>query len=287
MFLTENGGVKVFVENFDETGRDNTMSKAMQKHFSNIARKYRNIRTTDSEPILLIVNKLNHLKYIEAVDVGCGAGRYDMLLYRYLGDRLNLICLDANADMLKNLSTYLTRHDIRNFSAKCSTAETMPFANNTLDCVLTFNAIHHFDLPRFLSESARVIRSGGYLFVYTRLREQNSKNIWGLYFPQFNEKENRLYSLNEVKQSIDATADFVFESIVFFAYSRMAALEQLMARAHSHHYSTFLLYSPEELEEALKGFSLNIKNEFKNPQQVHWFDENVLFIIRKKTKEYV
>jgi ubiquinone/menaquinone biosynthesis C-methylase UbiE len=272
----------MIIENFDEMKRDNTVFKSMQKHFSDVARKYRNLRTTDSEPITLIVNKLYNMESIEAVDVGCGAGRYDLLLYRYLGDRLKLTCLDANADMLKNLSTYLTRHGIRNFSSKCSSAETMPFQNNTMDCICTFNAVHHFDLASFLTESSRVLKNTGYLFVYTRLREQNSKNVWGLYFPQFNEKETRLYSLDELKQSIAATDDFVFESIVFFAYGRIAGLEKLMERARNHHYSTFLLYSPEELEESLKGFSQNIKKEFKDPQQVQWFDENVLFIIRKK-----
>jgi ubiquinone/menaquinone biosynthesis C-methylase UbiE len=272
----------MFTDNFGELDRDNAVFKSMQKHFSDIAKKYRNLRTTDSEPITLIVNKLYNMESIEAVDVGCGAGRYDMLLYRYLGDKLKLTCLDANADMLKNLSTYLTRHGVRNFSAKCSTAETMPFPNNSLDCILTFNAVHHFDLPRFLSESSRVMRSSGYLFMYTRLQEQNSKNIWGMYFPKFNEKETRLYTLDEVKQSIQATDDFVFESIVFFAYNRMAALEQLMERARAYHYSTFLMYTPEELQRALEGFASNIINQFQDPQKVQWFDENVLFIIRKK-----
>jgi ubiquinone/menaquinone biosynthesis C-methylase UbiE len=272
----------MFTENNDVFVRDKTMFESMQKHFSEIARKYRNLRTTDTEPITLIVDKLFNMESIEAVDVGCGAGRYDMLLYRYLGDRLKLTCLDANAEMIKNLSTYLARQGIRNFSVKCSTAETMPFPDNTLDSVFTFNAIHHFDLPRFLSESARVIKSGGYLFVYTRLREQNSKNIWGLYFPQFNEKETRLYSMDELKQSIGTIDDLVFESIVFFAYSRIAALEKLMTQARSHHYSTFFMYTPEELDEALKGFSSNIAKAFKDPKQVQWFDENALFIIRKK-----
>jgi ubiquinone/menaquinone biosynthesis C-methylase UbiE len=252
------------------------------RHFSKVAKKYRNLRTTDSEPIAIIVNKLNHLEEIKAVDVGCGAGRYDILLYRYLGDRLELNCLDVNADMLKNLSTYLARHDIRNFSVKCSTAETMPFPDNTLDCIFTFNAIHHFDLPRFLSESVRVLKSGGYLFVYTRLREQNERNIWGLYFPKFSEKETRLYSLDMMKQLIGEVNGLGFESIIFFAYSRLAALEELLTRARSHHYSTFCYYSPEELGKALTGFSNNIKKEFENPQQVRWFDENVLLIIRKK-----
>lgn len=272
----------MFVENSDEMDRANTIFKSMQKHFSSIAQKYRNLRTTDSEPITLIVNKLANFGSIEAVDVGCGTGRYDMLLYRYLGDKLKLTCLDANPAMLKNLSTYLTRHGVNNFSAQCSTAETMPFSNNSLDCICTFNAIHHFDLSRFLNESARVLKSTGYLFVYTRLRDQNSRNIWGQYFPQFQEKETRLYSLDEMKQIIGTDNNLSIESIVFFAYSRMAALEQLLERARNHHYSTFLMYTPEELQEALNGFSSNIIHEFQDPQQVQWFDENVLFIMRKK-----
>jgi ubiquinone/menaquinone biosynthesis C-methylase UbiE len=252
------------------------------RHFSRVAKKYRNLRTTDSEPISLIVDKLKNLDHIEAVDVGCGAGRYDLLFFKYLGDKLQLTCLDANAEMLKALTKYLAKHDISNFSVKQSVAETMPFPDSVLDCVCTFNAIHHFHLSSFINESARVIKKGGYLFVYTRLREQNSRNIWGRYFPQFHEKETRLYSLDEMRQSIEAVDNFTIESIVFFAYNRIAALEQLLTRARSHHYSTFLLYSPEELQEALKGFSLNIMNEFEDPQKVRWFDENILFIIRKE-----
>lgn len=255
---------------------------AMDKHFSRVAKKYRNLRTTDSEPISLIVDKLKNLEYIEAVDVGCGAGRYDLLLFKYLGDKLRLTCLDANTEMLKSLTKYLDKHDINNYSVKRSTAETMPLRDNSMDCVCTFNAIHHFNLTGFLDESVRVMKSVGYLFVYTRLREQNEKNIWGQYFPQFNEKETRLYSLDEMKQSIEAVANLAIESIVFFAYSRLAALEQLLERAKSHHYSTFLMYSPEELQEGLKEFSINIKSEFEDPQQIRWFDENILFIVRKK-----
>jgi len=269
-------------QGIDDMAFEKPSREDFTRHFTKVAKKYRNLRTTDSEPISLIVDKLKNLDHIEAVDVGCGAGRYDLLLYRYLGDRLKLTCLDVNADMLKNLSTYLTRHDIRNFSAKCSTAETMPFPNNTLDCIFTFNAIHHFDLPRFLSESARVLKSGGYLFVYTRLREQNERNIWGLYFPKFSEKETRLYSLDMMKQSIGEVNGLRFKSIIFFAYSRLAALEELLTRARSHHYSTFCFYSPEELGKALTGFSNNINKEFENPQQIRWFDENVLLIIRKE-----
>ena len=264
---------------------DNAVPKKMDRHFSKIAKKYRNLRTTDSEPVSVIVDKLKYLAHIEAVDVGCGDGRYDLLLYKHLGDSLNLTCLDANEEMLKNLSAYLTKNDIVNFSAKRSNAETMPFRDNCMDCIMTFNAVHHFDLPRFLKESSRVLKNKGYLFVYTRLKEQNERNIWGQHFPRFTEKETRLYSLDILKQSIDSVNSLAIESIVFFAYSRMAHLEQLLYRAGSHHYSTFSLYSPAELEEALKAFSIKIRDQFEDPEKVHWFDENVLFIIKKSGKQ--
>ena len=46
-------------------------------HFSRIAYKYRNLRTTDLEPVLFIKKELQNLTKIVAVDVGCGGGRYD------------------------------------------------------------------------------------------------------------------------------------------------------------------------------------------------------------------
>ena len=87
-----------------------------------------------------------------------------------------------------------------------------------------------------------------------------------------------------MKQSLEAVDSLAIESIVFFAYSRMAALQQLLERARSHHYSTFLMYSPEELGEALKEFSSNIANEFSDSQQIRWFDENIMFIVKKHDK---
>jgi len=268
----------------DWTEPEHIIPKPIDRHFSQIAKKYRNLRTTDSEPVSVIVDKLQNMQHVEAVDVGCGDGRYDLLLYKHLGDKLNLTCLDANGEMLQSLSAYLIKNDITNFSARRSAAETMPFNDSALDCLMTFNAVHHFDLPRFLKESARVIKGNGYLFVYTRLREQNERNIWGMYFPQFNEKETRLYTMDEVKKTVEETETLTFESVVFFAYNRAAHLEELLFRARSHHYSTFSLYTPEELKEALKGFSFNIEKEFEDIRQVRWFDENVLFILRKKQK---
>ncbi|MHB8104069.1 MAG: class I SAM-dependent methyltransferase [Dehalococcoidales bacterium] len=254
---------------------------AMEQHFSTVAEQYRNLRKTDTEPIDIIVNKLKDLPHIEAADVGCGAGRYDLLLYKNLGNKLKLNCLDANQEMLKQLEDYLSTHGINNFTPIRSIAENLPFPDNSLDCVCTFNAVHHFNLQRFLSESARILKRGGYLFIYTRLREQNRRNIWGRYFPKFNQKETRLYSLNGLKHSIEGMDDLVTETVVNFLFSRNSNLGHLLERVQSHHYSTFFLYTPEELMEAIEGFTSKIMNIFKDVHNIRWSDENSLFIVRK------
>ena len=250
-------------------------------HFSAIAQRYHYLRTTDPEPVALIARELGELARIEAIDIGCGSGRYDQLLFKYLDNKLRLTCVDASLSMLKALNKYLYEHGISNYASLRGSAENIISLDNTYDCVCTFNAVHHFNLPGFLGESARILKCGGCLFIYTRLPEQNERNIWGRYFPGFCRKETRLYTPDTLTQSVAAVPNLHIMSIEYFKYGRTASLAQLLKRARSHHYSTFSLYSPEELEEAIAGFTRNIRNTFDDTKQIHWFDENVLFVIRK------
>ena len=254
---------------------------AIHHHFSKIASRYRRLRITDLEPIAFVARELEELGRVEAADIGCGAGRYDLLLCKFLGDKLGLACVDANADMLEALDTHLKECDVSNFMTVNSKAERLPFPSGALDCVCTFNAVHHFNLPDFLKESARILKNGGYLFIYTRLQEQNKRNIWGQYFPEFYRKEARLYELDTFKQAVAAVPALWIKSIEYFKYRRIATLEQLVERARAHHYSTFWLYSPKELEEAITGFAQNVKCNFKGDHQLSWFDENIMFVLRK------
>jgi ubiquinone/menaquinone biosynthesis C-methylase UbiE len=254
---------------------------AIHHHFSTISKRYRNLRTTDLEPVNIVVRELKNLVRIKGIDIGCGAGRYDLLLCQYLGDRLRLTCVDDNDCMLEELDKYLIEHGLSNFESMHSEAEYLPFPNNALDCVCAFNAIHHFNLPEFLHESYRILKNGGYLFIYTRLHEQNGRNIWGRYFPKFHIKETRLYTLDTL-MALVAASNLHVKSIEYFKYGRISTLAQLVKRAREHHYSTFSLYLPEELEEAITRFKQNIRSEFEDINQIRWFDENVLFVVRKE-----
>ena len=254
----------------------------IHQHFSKIAHNYHQLRTTDVEPIRFIARRIRNLKQVEAIDIGCGTGRYDLLLLKYLGHKLRLTCSDSNSDMLNSLVENITNRGITDFTTVNANAEDIPSQDSIYDCVLTFNAIHHFNLGEFLCESARILKVGGCIFIYTRLRDQNRRNIWGRYFPMFHHKETRLYTLHNFVRTVEAVPNLHLKTIEYYKYGRTSTLKQLIELARSYHYSTFSLYSSQELEEAIKEFTSNIKIKFKDDKKVYWFDENIMFVLNKQ-----
>ena len=66
----------------------------MQDHFTRVSAVYRKVRTTDPEPINHIAQELAGYSSVRAADIGCGAGRYDLLLFDALPG-LYLTCIEA------------------------------------------------------------------------------------------------------------------------------------------------------------------------------------------------
>jgi ubiquinone/menaquinone biosynthesis C-methylase UbiE len=258
------------------------MSEAldMNHHFSSLAPSYRAIRTTDVEPVLFISEMLKSLPEIRALDVGCGCGRYDLLLFQHLNN-LHLTCMDINGAMLEQVSEYLKSHNITEFKTIKGDANVIPLEDNSMDCVLTFNAVHHFDYIKFIENSHRVIKKDGAVFIYTRLRSQNARNIWGRYFPLFSEKETRLYELDEIERWLQAVGLLRLDTVREFKYKRCASLEELTGKVKARHYSTFSMYSSQdELEAALEVFRGNLNEKFEDASRIEWFDENILLALR-------
>lgn len=220
----------------------------MSGHFSHVARYYRHLRTTDMAPITFIKQNLIGCKLISAADIGCGAGRYSYSLLRLLPIG-HLICIDASKQMLRANFEYLRSKKVYNHSLIEASAERIPLANSTLDCIFTFNAIHHFNIVAFLNEVARIVKKGGRTFVYTRLKAQNTTNIWGMYFPSFLDKENRLYELKELDSAIEGITGLGLESVNEFSFKRKTSMAELVMRARHKHYSTFSLYEKDEFEQ--------------------------------------
>ena len=250
-------------------------------HFSEIAPQYRELRSTDSKPIEYIASKLGASKALTAADVGCGAGRYDYLLFRALGESLRLFCVDQNEAMLEQLDTYLHEQRIARFETIVAPADALPLESGSLDCLLTFNAVHHFPLRQFLEEGRRLLRPGGAMFIYTRTRRQNARSVWGRHFPGFTEKEDRLYEVSEMTATLLTVDGLDLEEARAFRFPRAATPRRLMEQARRHHYSTLSLYEPEEFERAYAKFNRAVEGLQNTEGRVTWEDENLLYVIRK------
>jgi SAM-dependent methyltransferase len=260
---------QVYKSNFD-----------MQSHFSRVAAAYRAIRTTDVEPIFFIKEKLKERDFQIGADIGCGCGRYDRLLMDHL-PLSHLFCLDANPDMVNQAHRFLCETRAGNFSTSVSMSELLPFKNRSLDCVFTFNAVHHYVFEAFLRETGSALKHLGRLFIYTRLPAQNEASIWGKYFPGFTEKETRLFELEHMKRKIGKQSVLVLEEIKYFRYQRVSSLERLLFQVRKRHYSTFSLYTSKELDEAVEGFTANILAAFPDPDHLEWTDGNVMLVLRR------
>ena len=119
----------------------------------------------------------------------------------------------------------------------------------------------------------------GQLFVYTRLKEQNSTNIWGKYFPGFLEKETRLYQEGEIEERLSKVSTLKLKAVTKFRYRCSVSLDRLLHIVKQRHYSTFSLYDEVELAEALSQFEDNIRSEFSDTTNICWEDENIMYYI--------
>ena len=253
----------------------------MQEHFSAISSSYNELRTTDLEPVRSIRESLRDQGEIRAADIGCGSGRYDLLLLQHLPG-LHLTCMDTNGAMVEETTRYLKSHGQSNFAARRIDAPDLSLPDGALDCIMTFNAIHHFDPVAFLAQAAQAVKGSGRIFVYTRLKSQNARSIWGGFFPGFLEKETRLYDLGYVESWADRSDGLNLETIEFFRFERVAPLERLLEQAAGKHYSTFSLYSADELRKASEVFAARLAQHFIDRDRIKWTDENVMIVFRKR-----
>lgn len=258
-----------------------SVRSSFSKHFSRVAASYNGLRVTDPEPVDLMARSLAGLSTVTVADVGCGTGRYTIQLMRQLGDNAFVYFIDRSRHMLEQLRADLALLDPSGFEILNSRAEKLPLSADSVDCVLTFNAIHHFDLTGFFREAARTLRPGGLLFIYTRFRDQNERGIWGQHFPGFAEKEKRLYDEDLLTRTIDRADGLAIRDLTRFSFERSATLDCLIHRVRNKHYSTFCFYEPDELEQAIRGFEGNLKKRSGALDTLEWLDENVMITAEK------
>lgn len=241
-------------------------------HFEQIATAYESLRTTDEAPVRRILQLLPD-RPVTGLDVGCGTGRYSRLLHGLLPDGSLLVASDVSAAMLAELKA--GRHGyVPGVVPLLSTAEELPLRTASLDLVTAFNCVHHFDLSRFLTAVARVLQPGGQLFIYTRTPQQNARTIWGRYFPGFTEHEQRLHSEAVFQDAVRRTDGLKVVATQTFRHPRSSTAERLRTQAEGRHYSTFSLYTPDELRASIATFLGRLPGP-----ETSWVDEHLLVVV--------
>jgi SAM-dependent methyltransferase len=242
----------------------------VEDHFKLVASVYDSLRTTDEAPVRRIRELLPDGSVV-GLDLGCGTGRYSRLLHGMLPDGSLLAASDVSAAMLAELRAGRDGQ-VPLVRLRC-TAEELPIRTGSLDLVTSFNSVHHFDLGRFLAEAARALRAGGRLFVYTRTPEQNARTLWGRFFPDFAEREQRLHSEAALRDAVDRTHGLQLVHVQSFRHARSSTPERLRAQVEGRHYSTFSLYQPDELRRAIAAFLARLPGP-----EVSWVDEHLLVV---------
>ncbi len=241
-------------------------------HFERVAAVYESLRTTDEAPVRRICQLLPD-RPVTGLDIGCGTGRYSRLLRALLPEGSLLVASDVSAAMLAQLKA-ANRGHAGGVVPLLAAAEALPLRTASLDVVTAFNCIHHFDLGRFLTAAARVLAPGGQLFIYTRTPQQNARTIWGRYFPGFTEHEQRLHSQAAIRDAVSRTGGLKVAATQTFQHPRSSTAERLQAQAEGRHYSTFSLYTPEELRASITAFLARLPSP-----EVSWVDEHLLVAV--------
>jgi ubiquinone/menaquinone biosynthesis C-methylase UbiE len=101
------------------------------------------------------------------LDLGCGSGAFTPPAARVVGEGGKVYALDIQPAMLRQLERRLARarnHDIKNVELKQASAYELPFADESLDLVISVAAFHEIpDKPRALREVKRVLKKDGIL----------------------------------------------------------------------------------------------------------------------------
>ncbi|MFV2016557.1 MAG: class I SAM-dependent methyltransferase, partial [Candidatus Heimdallarchaeota archaeon] len=207
---------------------------------------------------------------------------YDNLILDELDDSCVLTGVDENQDMLKQFENNMKKHGHFNFKTVFTPIENLDNLDlGHYDVVLSFNAIHHFNIGKTLSIINNLLKTDGMAFLYSRTANQNERSIWGQYFPKFNLYESRLYSLSDLEKSIYQVDGLELDEIKFFTYNRSQSIDRLINQAEGRHYSTFSFYDYNEFMEISLRFKQELRQKFINLDSIKWQDRNVMLKIVK------
>lgn len=108
-----------------------------------------------------ILNNTIINSHIYALDIGCGTGRWT----KYLSKKVGFIEAVDPSNAIFAADKLLG--DIKNVRLSQASIDTLPFADETFDFVMSIGVLHHIpDTRKALYDCVKKVKKGGYFFVY-------------------------------------------------------------------------------------------------------------------------
>lgn len=124
-----------------------------------------NKQTQDEKHLRDILKFIQIEPQMKVLDLGCGSGYLTFPLAKENPD-VNVIGLDIVTTTLKNNTAQAQRDSLSNLEFKSYDGCIFPFEDESFDLVVTRYALHHFpDIEKSMKEVARVLKTGGSLFI--------------------------------------------------------------------------------------------------------------------------
>ena len=271
------------------TTKPNVRTFSATHHFAGVARHYRGLRDLDGRTARRVGQMLADLArpnvQLRVLDGGAGTGRYtEAVVATVVADHglgCTAVACDANQRMLA--STAAPPSDTEGQMTRVvGLVEALPLRDGAFDAVLSFNAVHHFDLDGFLAAAAMVLRPEGLLTVYTRTPEQNRRTVWGELFPHFADRETRLLTQEDLQSAVASRAEFDLVTVEAVPWTLQTTAARLVTQATGRYYSTFGFYTPEEFQAALSTFEARLAEHYSDLSNVVWQNDHLLLVARRR-----
>lgn len=242
------------------------------KHFDSVAQDYNTFRTLDIEPIVWLAQTLPTNEY-SICDLGCGTGRYTFTLAQEMETAAHLIervfGIDPAPNMIKEA---MAQSETASYECRWieASSEATKLPSHSVSLVTSFNSIHYLPVQKTLDEVCRILKTGGYCAIYTRLREQELEHIWGRWFPGYLD-HSLVPTRSYMKTLPKLNHHFQLEAFKDFRFPREANFDWICEQTSNKFYSTFDRYSQEEFDHTYKVFITNLKANYRKLNKIKYW----------------
>ncbi len=237
-----------------------TKPSRARNQFSKVVGAYAKYRRDYPEQTYNFIYKFCPDKESKVLDVGCGTG----IVTKHLADYYqNIAGTDKEGGMIEVAKQYNTK----NLSFIVTSAENLPFRDNSFDLVTVAAAYHWFDYDLAGKEIYRVLKPDGKLCVFWKY----APGKFSGYLPPFaQENLRKLISIipqtnkEPVASKIFLRVGFTGVKEVEFDFDDIYTKEEILGYVQSH--STFNLLDNRQKEEYIKLNEQSVESYLKDGQ---------------------